>query len=115
MVISKQNIIIVNFLNKRAIDLLTIINKISPAESKLLRDMVSENNDNRLMSNSTFYIYMDLLVDNKLIDKSKYRKKIGGYIYKINNKGKTFLQSFDDSDIEFYNKLCFNPDKQKIN
>jgi len=115
MISSKQNIIIVNFLNKRAIVLLKIINNISPVESKLLRDIVSEKNDYRVMSNSTFYIYMDLLVNNNLIDKSKYRKKIGGYIYKINNKGKTFLQSFDDSDIEFYNKLCFNPDKQKIN
>lgn len=106
MLSSNHNIIIVNFLNNIAIELLKIIRNQSQISSKLLRSIVTENNKTKLMSKSTYYRYVDLLVKNGVVNKSKYREKPGGYTYFISDKGNIFLQSLNQSEISYYNKLC---------
>ena len=105
---SDHNIIIINFLNYRAIKLLEIIKDLSPVSTDILKVHILSDKENRIMSRSTFYRYIDLLVKNKLINKSIYRMKRGGHTYKINNIGITFLESLKKFNIEFYNKLCYD-------
>lgn len=106
MIKAKQNILFINYLNLRAVNLLETIEKESPIKSIELIEIISHIKENRLMSESTFYRYITLLVNNKLVDKSYNRSKNGGYLYTINDNGRFFLKCLMNSHQDFYNKLC---------
>lgn len=118
MIKVKQNILFINYLNFRAVNLLEtiekespiksikLIEKVSPIKNIKLIEKVSHNNEKKLMSESTFYRYITLLVNNKLVDKSYNRSKYGGYLYTINDNGRSFLNYLANSPLDFYNKLC---------
>ncbi len=102
MIALEKEIIIINFLNEKAINLLYILAKKYPITSVNLRNKVIKN---EIMSISSYYRYLDFLLKHKLIKKEKYRKKTGGYIYNISNFGKYFLELILKSNIPFYNNL----------
>lgn len=101
----KKNIYVINFLNQKAISLLLKLNEETPIKSVDLRDKIVENT---IMSISSYYRYMNFLLENNLISKEKNRKKEGGYIYWINNIGKCFLKTISKSNLPFYSKLNHN-------
>jgi len=105
MIASEDNILVINFLNQRALKLLKILSEESPIKSVKLRNKICKNND-KLMSPSTYYRYMEILLKYNLITKIKVRTKEGGYTYYINKSGECFLKMILESNLSFYNKLC---------
>jgi len=105
MIASEDNIIVINFLNEKALNLLAILSEESPIKSVKLRKKIC-NDNHKIMSPSTYYRYMDILSKNNLIKKKKVRSKKGGYSYLINKSGKCFLKMILESNLGFYNKLC---------
>ena len=102
---TKHRIILVNYLNMKAIKLLEILNDQSPINSKEIIENILQDD---IMSVSSFYRYINFLVENKIIDKSKNRKKVGGFIYEINKNGRFIYQLIINSNLKFYNKLIPN-------
>lgn len=86
----QQWVVIVNFLNNKAINLLEIINDNSPIIS---RDLWREVRTQKLMSESSFYRYVHFLVENKLIKKSESKTRNGGYTYIMNDFGRCYSRS----------------------
>ena len=94
--------IVINYLNEKDIKLLELLFDYSPIRSNNIIKYVLERD---IMSESSFYRYINFLVQNKIVDKSKSRKKSGGYLYEINEDGRYIYQLIIDSNFKCYNKL----------